>query len=138
MSPMNHGHSHKHKKNHFAIFDNMSYKLVSLFIAFVLWISILGRRDFVATQEVEINFISSSGYSVLSQSNDRVKIKISGQQPLMKKYKDKIPKVINFDVAEKEPGVYDMDIMASRFELPPGLRIVNIRPNSIKFEIIKK
>ena len=138
MSPMNHGQGHKHKKTSFAIFDNMSYKLVSLFIAFVLWISILGRRDFVATQEVEINFVSSQGYSILSQSNDRVKIKISGQQPLMKKYKDKIPKVINFDVAEKEPGVYDMDIMASRFELPPGLRIVNIRPNSIKFEIIKK
>ncbi len=137
MSPMNHGHGHKNKKNHFALFDNMSYKLVSLFIAFVLWISILGRRDFVATQEVEINFVSSSGYSILSQSNDRVKIKISGQQPLMKKYKDKI-QVINVDVTDKEPGVYDIDIMASRFELPAGLKILNIRPNSIKFEIIKK
>ncbi len=31
-----------------------------------------------------------------------------------------------------------MDVMASRFELPAGLRILNIRPNSIKFEIIKK
>ncbi|MBC7754463.1 MAG: hypothetical protein H7Z71_09515 [Moraxellaceae bacterium] len=137
MSPMNHGHGHKNKKHHFALFDNMSYKLVSLFIAFVLWISILGRRDFVATQEVEINFVSSSGYSILSQSNDRVKIKISGQQPLMKKYKDKI-QVINVDVTDKEPGVYDIDIMASRFELPAGLKILNIRPNSIKFEIIKK
>ncbi len=97
MSPMNHGQGQKHKKQRLAIFDNLSYKMVSLFIAFVLWISILGRRDFVATQEVEINFISAPGYSILSQSNDRVKIKISGQQPLMKKYKDKI-QVINVDV----------------------------------------
>lgn len=137
MSPMNHGQGQKYKKPRLAIFDNLSYKLVSLFIAFVLWISILGRRDFVATQEVEINFISAPGYTILSQSNDRVKIKISGQQPLMKKYKDKI-QVINVDVGDKEPGIYDMDIMASRFELPAGLRILNIRPNSIKFEIIKK
>ena len=137
MSPMNHGQGQKHKKQRLAIFDNLSYKMVSLFIAFVLWISILGRRDFVATQEVEINFISAPGYSILSQSNDRVKIKISGQQPLMKKYKDKI-QVINVDVTDKDPGVYDMDVMASRFELPAGLRILNIRPNSIKFEIIKK
>jgi hypothetical protein len=134
---MNHGQGQKHKKQRLAIFDNLSYKMVSLFIAFVLWISILGRRDFVATQEVEINFISAPGYSILSQSNDRVKIKISGQQPLMKKYKDKI-QVINVDVTDKDPGVYDMDVMASRFELPAGLRILNIRPNSIKFEIIKK
>lgn len=128
------------KKNKFkktrAIFDNLSYKLVSLFIAFVLWISILGRRDFVATQEVEVNFISAPGYSILSQSTDRVKIKISGQQPLMKKYKDKI-QIINVDVTDKMQGIYDMDIMTSHFDLPQGLRILNIRPNAIKFEIIK-
>lgn len=127
----------KFKKTAPAIFNNLSYKLVSLFIAFVLWISILGRRDFVTTQEVEVKFISAPGYSVLSQSNDRVKIKISGQQPLMKKYKDKI-QVINVDVTDKEPGVYDMDIRANRFDLPQGLRILNIRPNEIKYEIIKK
>jgi hypothetical protein len=115
----------------------MSYKLVSLFIAFVLWISILGRRDFVATQEVEVNFKSAVEYSILSQSSDRVKIKISGPQPLMKKYRDKI-RVLDIDVTDKEPGFYDMDILASRFELPTELRILNIRPNSIKFEIIKK
>lgn len=138
MSPMNHGQGgQKHKKPRLAIFDNMSYKLVSLFIAFVLWISILGRRDFVSTQEVEINFKPAPGYTILSQSHDRVKIKISGQQPQMKKYKDKI-QVLNLDVSDSETGVYDVDIMASRFELPAGLRILNIRPNSIKFEIIKK
>lgn len=137
MSPMNYGQGQKYKKTRWAIFDNMSYKLVSLFIAFVLWISILGRRDFVTTQEVEINFKSAPGYAISSQSNDRVKIKISGQQPLMKKYKDKI-QPIYVDVTDKSQGIYDMDIMASYFELPAGLRILNIRPNSIKFEIIKK
>lgn len=120
-----------------ALFDNLSYKLVSLFIAFVLWISILGRRDFVATQEVEINLVSAPGYSVLSQSADRVKIKISGQQPLMKKYKDKI-QMLNVDVTDKSPGIYDMDIVANRFDLPQGLKILNIRPNAIKYEIIKR
>ena len=127
----------KSKNSSHFLSENISYKFVSLFIAFVLWISILGRRDFVATQEVEINFISAAGSTILSQSSDRVKIKISGQQPLMKKYKDKI-QTINVDVTDKLPGMYDMDIMASRFELPAGLRILNIRPNSIKFEIIKK
>jgi hypothetical protein len=86
---------------------------------------------------VEVNFVPSIGYSVLSQSHDRVKIKISGQQPLMKKYRDKI-QIINVDVTDRMPGLYDMDIMSNRFDLPQGLRILNIRPNSIKFEIIKK
>ena len=32
----------------------MSFKIVSLFVALILWISILGRRDFVSTKEVEV------------------------------------------------------------------------------------
>lgn len=126
----------KAKKGRFNLFDNLSYKLVSLFIAFVLWLSILGRRDFVSTQDVEINFIAAQGYSVLTES-DRVKVKISGQQILMKRYKDKI-QVMNIDVSDKTEGSYNMDIMTSRFDLPQGLKIINIRPQTIKYEIIKK
>lgn len=126
----------KAKKSSFNIFDNMSYKLVSLFIAFVLWLSILGRRDFVTTEDVEIHLIPAQGYSVVTDS-DRVKVKISGQQTLMKRYKDKI-QVMNIDVTDKSAGTYSMDIMASRFDLPHGLKIINIRPQSIKYEVIKK
>ncbi len=126
----------KSKKSNFNIFGNMSYKLVSLFIAFVLWLSILGRRDFVSTEDVEINLIPAQGYSVLVQ-NERVKVKISGPQTLMKRYKDKI-QVMNVDVSDKSEGFYNIDIMASRFDLPQGIKIINIRPQSVKYEIIKK
>ncbi len=127
------------KKNSFnyRILDNFSYKIVSLFIAFVLWISILGRRDFVSTQELELNLLTSEGYSVLSQSTDRVRLKISGQQPLMKKFKTKVQSLV-IDVSEKDLGIHDMEITANRLELPEGIKVLNIRPNTVKFEIIKK
>lgn len=116
--------------------ENVSYKLVALFISFVLWISILSRRDFVATKEVELNLITGQGYSVSSQSADRIKIKISGSQPLMKKYKNLIEN-LSIDVSDRSEGIYDIDIIPQRFEVPQGMKVLSVRPNLVKFEIVK-
>lgn len=117
--------------------DNLSYKLVALFVALILWVSILGRRDFVATKEIEISFLTPSGYSVVSQSVDRIKVKISGPQPLMKKFKDKNMN-LTIDATENQSGVFEFDIYQGLIDLPAGLRILSIKPNSIKVEIAEK
>ena len=41
-----------------SIADNFSYKIVALFIALILWLSILNKRDFILTKEVDIDFIT--------------------------------------------------------------------------------
>lgn len=110
---------------------------MALFIAFVLWISILSRRDYVANFEVELNFATAEGYTVSSQSADKIKLKISGQQPVMKKYKDHL-QTLSIDVGDRGEGIYDIDILASRFDVPSGIKILSIRPNLVKFEIMKK
>ena len=70
-----------------SFFANASYKLVALFISLILWMSILGQRDFVVTKEVEIEFNLKTGYMISSQSVDKVKVKLSGAQILLKKFK---------------------------------------------------
>lgn len=121
------------------ITENLSYKLVALFVALILWVSILGRRDFVATKEIEVSFLAANGFVVSSQSVDRIKIKISGNQPLMKKYKERSSN-LTIDATEKKAGIFDFDIYQGLVDLPNGLKILSIKPNSIKVEIseIKK
>ena len=38
------------------LFENGSYKLVALFISLILWLTILGRREFVVNKEIEVEF----------------------------------------------------------------------------------
>lgn len=116
---------------------NLSYKIVALFVALILWVSILGRRDFVATKEIEVLFLTSNNYTVASQSIDRVKIKISGTQSLMKKFKEKSLN-LTIDATEKKAGLFEFDIYQAMIDLPPGLRVLSIKPNSIKVEIFEK
>lgn len=116
--------------------DNLSYKIVSLFVALILWISILGRRDFVTTKEMDVTFVLAPGYMVAAQSHDRLRVKISGSQPVLKKYKDSFKKVA-FDLSDSGEGLVEIDVPNNRVEVPDGVKVLNVKPNVIRVEIVK-
>ena len=116
------------------LFDNFAYKTVSLFVALVLWLAILGRRDFVSTKEVELLFTPAKGHLVMSQSVDRIKVKISGSQAIIKKNRERFQNIM-IDVSEMPDGTHEVDISNQNFDLPSGIRILSVRPNVVNIEI---
>ncbi len=119
-----------------SVLENASYKLVALFISLILWLSILGRRDFVVTKDVDVDFTTSPGYAVSSQSTDKVKIKVSGAQPLLKNFKDKMQSTL-VDLTDKKNGLFEVEMTPSKIEVPPGIKILGVRPSTIRVEIIE-
>ena len=118
-------------------FDNFSYKLVALIISLILWLSLLNRRDFITIKELDVDILTSENLVVLGQTTDKLKVKVSGPQPLLKKFKDS-SQIIAFDMSEKEAGFYDIDVSASKIDVPKGLKVLSIKPNTIHVEIIDK
>ncbi|MES2803103.1 MAG: CdaR family protein [Bdellovibrionota bacterium] len=116
--------------------DNLSYKVVSLFVALILWISILGRRDFVTTKEMDLTFVLPPGYMVAAQSHDKLRVKMSGSQPVLKKYKDSLKKVA-FDLSDSGEGLVEIDVPNNRIDVPDGVKVLNVKPNVIRVEIVK-
>ena len=119
------------------IFDNFAYKIVSLFVALVLWLAILGRRDFISTREVELLFTPAKGHMILSQSADKIKVKISGSQAIIKKNRERLQSIL-IDVSTFPDGTADIDISNQNFDLPPGIKVLGVRPNVVKIEISGK
>lgn len=116
------------------IFENGSYKLVALFIALILWLTILGRRDFIVTKDIDVDFTVAEGFMVSGQSSDKVHVKLSGSQPLLKKYKE-TNQNIQIDLADKGGGLYEIDISRTKIEVPQGIKILSVKPNQIRVEI---
>ncbi len=119
-----------------SLLHNASYKLVALFISLILWLSILGRRDFIVTKEIEVDFEAAATYSVAGQSTDKIKIKVSGSQPLLKAFKDK-NQIIVFDLKDKKAGLFEVEMLPSKIEIPAGIKILGVRPNSVRVEIVE-
>lgn len=117
--------------------NNLSYKLVALFIALILWLSILGRRDFIVTKVIDVNFMTAQGYVVTGQSADVIQLKLSGPQPLLRKFNEK-KQTLDIDILDKQVGLHEVDILAHKIETPLGVRVLSIRPNVIRVEVAEE
>ncbi|MEK6626992.1 MAG: CdaR family protein [Bdellovibrionota bacterium] len=119
------------------ILDNFSYKLVALFISLILWVSILNKRDFIVSKDFDVDFITSESYVVSAQSSAQLKVKVSGPQPLLKKYRES-SSFLALDLSDKGPGFYDIDMNVSKIDVPKGIKVIGIRPQTIRVEIVAK
>lgn len=117
------------------IFENGSYKLVSLLVTLILWVTILGRRDFMLTKDMDVEFLLPSN-AVLEAGNreKRVTVKVTGPRTALKKFSSNPGSVI-FDltknkVLEKKTKIHTV-IQVKNIEVPFGVKVVSIEPSSL-------
>src|SRR4051812_1059123 len=86
------------------VFENGSYKLVALFVTLILWVTILGRRDFVLSKDVDIEFIIPPAISIAKTDGaHRVTVKVSGPRMALKKFAQN-PGTITIDLGQSQAG----------------------------------
>jgi hypothetical protein len=118
--------------------ENFSYKLVALFISLILWLTILGRRDFVLSKDIDLELITAPGTQVVAQTTDHVKLKVSGPRAALKKFMDSsLSQTLTMDLSARGEGVLYVDIPLNRIEVPMGVKILGIRPNQIQVEVVR-
>jgi YbbR domain-containing protein len=116
--------------------DNLAYKIVALLISLVLWMTILGRQDFVMSKTIEVDFLTSPGNVVVSQSSESVKVKVSGSRTALKKFMDSaLSHSLSLDIASKGTGVVDVQIPLDKFDIPIGIKIIGVKPLVIRTEV---
>lgn len=120
------------------VFDHTSYKLVALFIALILWLTILGRRDFVLSKSIEVEVVAPAGYSLVTQSIDKVKVKVSGSRTALKRFMDSgLSQMVAVDAIVKQEGEFELEIPVAKIDVPFGVRVLQVRPSTVKFELKK-
>lgn len=116
--------------------DNLSYKIVSLLIALILWLTILGRRDFTLTKSVDIEVLSRQNNVVITQNVEVAKVKVSGPRTALKKYMDSgLNQLVTLDVTDQPEGEVDIEIPISKIDVPFGVKIVSIKPSKVRARI---
>jgi len=120
------------------ITHHFSYKLVSLFISLILWLMILGRRDFILNKNVDVDFVTAPGYSLTTQGADHVRVKVSGPRTALRKFMGSgMSSSVTVDISDHQEGVYDIEIPVNKVDVPLGVKVIDIKPRTIKVEVIK-
>ncbi len=118
------------------ILDNWHFKVISLFVALILWVTVSGRRDFVFTKVVALEFLTAQGHLVLAQTNDRIRVRVSGPRSSLKAFMDsQSSQTLQIDISQLGDGSFDVDIPGNKIEVPVGVKILGIRPNVIRVEV---
>lgn len=119
--------------------DNLSYKIVSLFIALILWLTILGRRDFSLTKTIDVELITGPNKVIVQQSVDIAKVKVSGPRTALKKFMDSgLSQLLVIDISDKGQGEFDVEIPLSQIDVPFGVKVVSVKPSVIHAKVVDK
>lgn len=117
--------------------ENGSYKFVALVIAFILWVTVLGRRDVVLTRSVDIELIHNSQVVIANDVATQVDFKISGSRFAIKKFQKRSLEPIKIDISNLEVGSRLVPIPDDSLRLPVGMRVLAISPQSLFVELAK-
>lgn len=117
-------------------FENVSYKIVALFISLILWVTILGRRDFQVTKNVELDLAVAVGVVLESQSVDHVKVRVAGPRTALRKFLETgATQVLSVDVSGYKPGAYRVTIPTQKLDLPFGVKILSVKPSEVEIHL---
>lgn len=120
------------------IVENGSYKLVALFVTLILWVTILGRRDFVLTKDMDVEFLLPRSIAVAEGGRERkVTVKVSGPRMALKKFAQN-PGTITIDLGRQaEPGPVRAVITSRNVEVPFGVKVISVIPDTINVNLVE-
>ena len=116
------------------IVENGSYKIVALFVALVLWVAILGRKDFVLSHEMPIEVLVPAQSRMVYDIPKVVRVRIGGPRLALKRFKDSNA-VLKIDLRRAGMGRTSLRIQESDFILPQKVRLISISPGFLSVDI---
>jgi YbbR domain-containing protein len=119
--------------------ENWVAKSMALVIALFLWATVMGRRDFVLTKVVNLDIVTSENQTILAQTADRIRVRVSGPRSALKQFLDD-PKTqkLTLDMTGARNGVMEVDIPTQQIQTPMGVKVLSVRPNMIRVEVTEK
>lgn len=121
------------------ITDNGAYKLVALFVAIVIWVTLVSsRKDVVLMKELNVDFLARSSVNIeLLEDSNTLKLRIAGPRNLLKRFNESTFR-ISVDVTRFEVGEYNLRVDERLLNLPLGIKMINASPQVLRFKLVKE
>ena len=120
--------------------DNWTLKLISVTLALLLWMFIMGERQLEVGYRVPLELQNiPKGLMVGNEVPSLVDIRVSGPRTLQLKVSPNDISII-VDLTDLEPGITTFQQLEERLNLPSGLHVTRLSPSFIdlKLERIKQ
>jgi len=119
---------------------NIGTKLVSLVVAIVLWVVVLGSRNVEVSKEVPLEVLTPPELVVANEMPERLTFRLSGPKAFLRSVLDRREEPIRVNLIGNKPGLVTYRFFSDHIRLPIGVRVLSVNPSSvlIKLEAVKK
>jgi len=120
------------------LFENLGWKLLSLALAFLLWLSVAGESELTETVFVPVQYKGMPrDIEISSELPDRVRLELSG--PAAKLGGAQKDLVVVLDCARIQgPGQLTLTITEDSLDLPSGVILIRALPSQIRLTLERK
>ncbi len=122
------------------LMTNLGTKLVSLLVAVILWIVVLGSRNVEVSKEVPLEILTPPELVVANEMPERLTFRLSGPKAFLRSVIDRREDPIRVNLIGNKPGLVTYRFFSDHIRLPIGVRVISVNPSSIliKLEELKK
>jgi YbbR domain-containing protein len=112
----------------------INLKILSLFLAILVWLYVYGGKKLVLFRDVPIDFLNLPPEKVILESSAfSVKIKLSGSKRVLETVKPPIRAEI--DLSSVRDGLNIIEITTKNIKVPPYVKILSVFPQTIEVKV---
>ena len=132
-------------RNHFleafveSVTTNFGTECISVIIAIVLWVVVLGSRNVEVTKDIPLEVITPTELVASNDIPDHVSFRLSGPKAFLRAILDRREDPIRVNLSGSKPGLVTYRFFSDNIRVPIGVKILGINPTAIviKLEPIK-
>jgi YbbR domain-containing protein len=120
--------------------QNLGTKLISVGVAIVLWIVVLGSRNVEVTKEIPLEVITPADIVPSNEIPDRIAFRLSGPKAFLRAILDRREVPIRVNLAGAKPGLVTYRFFSDNIRVPIGVKVLSVNPTAIliKLEYVKR
>jgi YbbR domain-containing protein len=118
-----------------AVTVNSGTKVISIAIAFVLWVIVLGSRNVEVTKEIPLEVITPPDIVAANDIPDKLSFRLSGPKAFLRAVLDRREEPIRVNLSSAKPGLVTYRFFSDNIRLPIGVKVLSINPAQILIKL---
>jgi YbbR domain-containing protein len=120
--------------------QNIGTKVISVVIALVLWIVVLGSRNVEMTKEVPVEVITPADIVPSNEIPEKIAFRLAGPKAFLRAILDRREDPIRVNLSGAKPGLVTYRFFSDNIRVPIGVKVLSINPTAvlIKLEHLKR
>jgi YbbR domain-containing protein len=116
---------------------NLGLKIMSLFLAMVLWLFVAAEKDSEISLSVPLEITNlPAGIVVVNQPRSRVDVRVAGPEILLMALQWNLPKVC-LDMKDAHEGTTEFPGLEKAIRISEGVRVTQVAPATVKVSLAR-